>query len=69
MAMFWQSNKDIYEKYGVKEYIIIDPIQLNAEVYNLENGRFVLNQKVSNPGKFHSLTLSGLIVDIEKLIS
>ena len=64
-----RQKKDIYEKYGVKEYIIIDPIQRNAEIYNLENDRFVLNQKVSSPGKFHLLTLSGLRIDIEKLIS
>ena len=33
------------EKYGVKEFILVDPIQRNAEVHSLQEGQFVLKQK------------------------
>ena len=36
-------KKDIYEKHGVKEYWIIDPIRLSVEQYVLEGGRFILH--------------------------
>jgi Uma2 family endonuclease len=31
----------IYQRYGVREYWILDPEDLFLEVYNLENGRFI----------------------------
>jgi Uma2 family endonuclease len=62
-----RQKKDIYEKYGVKEYIIIDPIQLNAEVYNLEEGHFVLKQKAGINGVLISVLLGGLIIDLYRL--
>lgn len=35
-------KKDVYERYGVREYWIVDPMGLNIEQYILENGRFTL---------------------------
>lgn len=60
-------KKDIYEKYGVKEYIIIDPIQESAEVYILENTTYVLKQKALKTEILSSLLLKGLIFDLNKL--
>ena len=55
-----RQKKDVYERYGVKEYIIIDPIQLNAEVHSLENGQFRLSQKAGNLEVLQSRLLKGL---------
>ena len=60
-------KKDIYERYGVKEYIIIDPLQANAEVYALEGKHFQLRQKVGAPGVLKSILLNGLTIDLSML--
>lgn len=36
-------KKDIYEKYGVREYWLADPKTRSLEVYHLVDGRFVLD--------------------------
>ena len=35
-------KKDMYEKHGVREYWIVDPLRMSLEQYVLENGKFVL---------------------------
>ena len=35
-------KKNIYERYGVREYWIVDPVVLSVEQYVLEEGQFVL---------------------------
>ena len=35
-------KKDIYERFGVREYWIVDPLSLSLEQYVLENGKFTL---------------------------
>ncbi len=37
-------KKDIYEKYGVKEYWIVDPWSKRVEVYHLIDNKFELNE-------------------------
>jgi Uma2 family endonuclease len=36
-------KKNLYEKYGVKEYWIVNPIDYTAEVYLLKNGKYELD--------------------------
>lgn len=62
-----RQKKDIYEKYGVQEYIIIDPLQQSAEVYVLKNNAFFIDQKVQSPGTFHSNVLKGFSVDLKEI--
>lgn len=62
-----RQKKDIYERYGVKEYIIIDPIQLNAEVYKLEQDQFQLTKKTGSLGVIQSGLLKGLEIDLALL--
>ena len=62
-----RQKKDIYEKYGVTEYMIIDPIQQNVEIYVLKEAVFVLDQKVKHPGTFHSNVLKGFSVDLKDI--
>lgn len=59
-----RQKKDIYERYGVREYIIIDPIQLNAEVYSIENGQFLLSQKATISEVVQSRLLKGFEIDL-----
>jgi Uma2 family endonuclease len=62
-----RQKKEIYEKYGVKEYIIIDPIAKNADLYTIENNAYSLNQKVQTPGKLNSIIIPGLIFDLDRI--
>ncbi len=64
-----RQKKDIYEKYGVLEYIIVDPLQQSAEVYVLKDDAFFIDQKVQSPGSFHSHVLKGFSVDLTELFS
>ena len=44
------SKRDIYEKFGVKEYWIIDPKAETIDVYVLEDGKFTMS------GSYHNYT-------------
>jgi Uma2 family endonuclease len=37
-----EEKKDVYEQYGVKEYIIVNPADKTVTVYELENGEFAI---------------------------
>lgn len=62
-------KKDIYERFGVKEYLIIDPIRKGAEQHILENEEFVLKQKAQQNGFINLTTLPGLQIDLQKLFA
>jgi Uma2 family endonuclease len=62
-----RQKKDIYEKYEVKEYIIIDPIQENAEVYILKDGVYFLHQKAQKTETLQSVLLEGFSFDLSKI--
>lgn len=62
-----RQKKDIYEKYGVKEYIIIDPIIQTAELYALKDGVYYLHKKAQKPGQLDSLILSGFTFDLNRI--
>jgi Uma2 family endonuclease len=64
-----KQKKDIYEHYGVKEYLIIDPVRNDAEVYILLNQEFVLHQKEKQNGTIKLTSLPGLQIDLQKLFS
>lgn len=62
-----RQKKDIYEKYGVKEYIIIDPVQENADLYVLKDRAYYLHQKAIKNEQLNSVLLPGLKLDLSKL--
>ncbi|MDB5029597.1 Uma2 family endonuclease [Mucilaginibacter sp.] len=62
-----RQKKDIYEKYGVKEYIIIDPVQENADLYALKDGSYQLPQKVQKHETLNSILLQGFSIELSKL--
>jgi Uma2 family endonuclease len=62
-----RQKKDIYEKYGVKEYIIIDPIAQNADLYALRDGAYYLHQKAQKSETLNSLILPGFAIELAKI--
>ena len=64
-----RTKKDIYEKYGVKEYIIIDPIQQTSELYALKDGAYYLHQKAPKNELLNSLILPGFGIDLSRLFA
>jgi len=64
-----RQKKDFYERYGVKEYLIVDPVRHDAEVYILINEKFELKQKEQQNGTIHLTTLPGLQINLQKLFS
>ncbi|MES2278753.1 MAG: Uma2 family endonuclease [Bacteroidota bacterium] len=62
-----RQKKDIYEKYGVKEYIIIDPIQETAELYTIVNNAYQFQQKATKAELLNSLVIPGFSFDLKKL--
>jgi Uma2 family endonuclease len=75
VEVLWEKNayydlrpkKDIYEKYGVKEYVIIDPIAQNADLYVLRDGVYYLHQKTQKNEIVHSLILPGFAIELAKV--
>ena len=62
-----RQKKDIYEQFGVQEYIIIDPMAQSAEVYRLQNGAYQLAQKAKLQGALNSQVLPGFQLELSKL--
>jgi len=75
VEVLWEKNayydlrpkKDTYEKYGVKEFIIIDPIAKDADVYLLNNGKYYLHQRAKKDEVLKSVILPGLSFEINNL--
>ena len=59
-------KKNLYEAAGVREYWIIDPLQLRAEFYRLEDGQYRLVPLEQNR-IFRSEILEGFRLDVEWL--
>ena len=57
-------KKDIYEKYGVNEYLITDPLLQNADLYVLKDGAYYLHQKAQKSEMLPSARLPNLIFDM-----
>lgn len=57
----------LYQKHGVPEYWMMDPLERYIEVHRLENGRYAL-QGVYEPGEtFESAALGGKAVEVKAL--
>jgi len=60
-------KKNIYEKYGVKEYWIVDPIEKSIEVYENSEKGFVLISRAVMKGTVKSSILRGFEVSLEEI--
>jgi len=58
----------IYEKFGVKEYWIVDPEMKSVELFSLtEQGKFLLNISLSEQGTVKSGILNGFEITLEEI--
>jgi Uma2 family endonuclease len=60
-------KKDAYEKYGVKEYWIIDPLQKAIEVFVNREGRFEPLSAAKGDGEVRSEILAGLRIGVNDI--
>ena len=60
-------KKRTYENYGVKEYVIIDPLDVSAEIYRLTDQVFKLEEMVYADGNLILQSITGFSVPFEKL--
>jgi Uma2 family endonuclease len=59
-----RQKKDIYQKYGVKEYIILSPTEKNGDLYILKDGIYHLHQKAQKNELLHSVVLQCFSIDL-----
>jgi Uma2 family endonuclease len=60
-------KKELYARFGVKEYWIGDPANKTLEVLTLKAGRYELHCCVEEKGKLTSLVLAGLEFDLSEI--
>jgi len=60
-------KKDLYARFGVKEYWIGDPANKSLEVLTLKAGRYELHVAAEGKGKLTSLVLAGLEFDLAEI--
>ncbi len=64
-----RQKKDVYERFGVKEYLIVDPLRKDAELHVLMDQEFVLLQEEPQTGSINLTTLTNLQIDLQKLFA
>ena len=58
-------KKSIYEKQGVREYWIVDPIDKTLEIFELQNGKFISTGELSKNEIAKSKLISGMEVSLD----
>jgi Uma2 family endonuclease len=59
-------KKELYARFGVKEYWIGDPANKTIEVLTLKEGRYELHSCAEEKGRLASLVLAGLEFDLSE---
>jgi Uma2 family endonuclease len=67
VAMDTLIKKDLYERFGVKEYWIVFPAERAIEIFALEDGRYVLASHCDGEGSVASRLLPGFTVAVADL--
>ncbi len=62
-------KKELYERFGVKEYWIIDPANTVIEIFTLKENKYVLHAFIAEEGKVYSAMLQGFEVNIHDIIN
>ena len=60
-------KRDLYARFGVKEYWIGDPANKAMEILTLKEGRYELSCCAEEKGKLNSLVLVGLEFDLSEI--
>ncbi len=58
---------ELYERFGVPEFWLIDPNNRSVEVYHLEEAKYRIFAFSAESGAVQSAVLAGLIVDLSQL--
>jgi Uma2 family endonuclease len=64
-----QNKLDLYARFGVKEYWIVDPANRSLEILVLEGKRFAVHSMAAEMGLAESKVLAGLSVDVAQVFS
>lgn len=64
-----RQKKDVYQRYRVQEYIIVDPPAFSFELYILKDGVYQLHHKAEKTEKLNSVLLPGLSFDLAKIFA
>ena len=57
-------KKNVYQKFGVKEYWLVDPDEEIVEIWVLKNNNFQLECRASKDQKIDSQLLKGFQIDL-----
>jgi len=60
-------KKDLYEKFGVSEYWIVDPMKQRVDIYQNFENKFELLQRLEEKGILKSNILKGLELELETI--
>ncbi|MEK3724951.1 Uma2 family endonuclease [Paenibacillus sp. FSL H8-0034] len=60
---------NLYQKYGVQEYWIIDPGNQTVHVYTLQDGSYAIRNLYTEQDTIHSLVFQDLQVPMNRLFS
>jgi Uma2 family endonuclease len=61
-------KKDLYARFGVKEYWICDPANKSLEILVLRDGHYALHSSAEEKGEISSQVLAGLQFDISEIL-
>ncbi len=67
LIMDRHTKYELYERFGVKEYWLIDINNKAIEVFTLEDGRYLLNSSATIDGKVKSKIMDGFTVEISEI--
>jgi Uma2 family endonuclease len=60
-------KKDLYARFGVKEYWIGDPANVSMEIFALQKGKYTPHCVAEEKGRLTSLVLAGLEFDLSEI--
>jgi Uma2 family endonuclease len=60
-------KKDLYEKFGVPEYWIVDPMKQRVEIYLNFEHKFELHQRLDKKGILNSDILKGFEIELDTI--
>ncbi len=60
-------KKKLYERFGVKEYWVVDPVYRLVEQFVLDNGRYLLEAILTEQDRLAARTVPCLMVDLKEI--
>lgn len=62
-------KKAVYERFGVKEYWIVDPVHQYVDQFILDNQKYILAQTYGSKDTIHSNLFSCIKIELESIFS